>query len=79
MPSKEYRQVMLRRSELPQWISGKGFLRRGERKGHRVPDHLVDIFCLPGNEVIRSQHRQPGSKLSEVYVYACGQHAVKFQ
>ena len=26
----------------PQWISGKGFLRRGERKGHRVPDHPVD-------------------------------------
>ena len=49
VPSKECRQAGdAQEIPTPQWISGKGFLRRGERKGHRVPDHPVDTLLFAG-------------------------------
>ena len=45
-PSKESRELVLKRPPNPQSLSGKGFSRQGEGGGFGVCDQLMDILLI---------------------------------
>ena len=68
-PSKESRQLVLKRLELPDVFQGKVFKDRAMERVAECVISLWAFFWLVGGELIRSQHLQPsGSNRSAVYV-----------
>ena len=65
MPSKESRQLVLKRPDVPSGFQGKVFKRQGEVEGHKMCDHSSDWLVVRTG----SQRHQPsGSSWSGVYL-----------